>query len=388
MNNHKGSAKINKNPKVSIILTSYNHERFIRHSIESVLNQTFSNFELIILDDHSSDSSWNIINEFTDKRIISVRNKTNQRLGNIRRAIEHYSSGELIAIQHSDDVWEPTKLEKQVRYMENHLEVDAVFSHAKIIDENDLPIISTNNPYYNKFNQANRSRFDWLRFFFYNGNVLCNPSSMRRKVCFMNIEPYYGFLQLPDFSFWIQFCFKHEIHILQEELVQFRVFSDNSNWSGDIHKNRIRIQFELLRILDHYKMISTKEELLKIFPEAIKYTSNNYIDIFYALGMIALETGNNQPTYLFGLNLLFDALNDPNRSSKLKKFLGFDQKSFFELTAKHDVFSTEIIRKLQQELERKEQKILYYSLSKSWRFTRPLRKIFNLLEGRKNDQLS
>ena len=369
---------MNKNPKVSIILTSYNHEKFIGHSIESALNQTFSDFELIILDDHSSDHSWEIISEYKDTRIISVRNETNQRIGNIRKAIDSYSSGEFIAIHHSDDVWEPTKLEKQVKYLEDHSNVGAVFTLAKIIDENDRPIITDDHPYYEKFNQPNRSRFEWLRFFFYNGNVLCNPSGVRRKACIKDIFPGYGFLQLPDLSLWVQLCFKHEIHILQEELTQFRVLSDKSNWSGDKPQNRKRIQFETFKILDHYRQISFKEELLGIFPIAKDYISDDCVDILFALGMVALETGKNEPTYLFGLNLLFQALNDPNRASKLKKYQGFDQMAFFELSAKRDIFSIEKLRNLNQELEEKDQKILYYALSKSWRITSPLRKIMAL----------
>ena len=371
---------MNRNPKVSIILTSYNHAKFIRQSIDSALNQTFSDFELIILDDHSSDHSWEIISEYEDNRIIAHRNDTNQRMGNIRKAIDCYSSGEFIAIHHSDDVWEPTKLEKQVSYLEDHPNVGAVFTQAKIIDENNQPITTDNYPYYEKFKQPNRSRFEWLRFFFYNGNVLCNPSGMRRKAFIKEIHPNNGFLQLPDLSLWVQLCFKHDIHILQEELTQFRVLSDKSNWSGDKPQNRIRVQFELFRIFDHYKKISTKEELVKIFPEAENYISENCADLLFALGMIALENGKSKPTHLFGLNLLFDALNDPSRANKLKEYQGFDQLAFFELSAKHDIFSTEKLRNMSQKLQEKDQKIHFYADSKSWRFTRPLREIMNFLK--------
>jgi glycosyltransferase involved in cell wall biosynthesis len=371
---------MNKNPKVSIVLTSYNHEDFIRQSIESALNQTFSDFELIILDDHSSDYSWDIISEYKDTRIISVRNETNQRIGNIRKAIDCYSSGDFIAIHHSDDVWEPTKLEKQVKYLEDHPNVGAVFTLAKIIDENDQPITTNDHPYYDKFNQPNRSRFEWLRFFFYNGNVLCNPSGVRRKAYIKDIDRCNGFLQLPDLSLWVQLCFKYDIHILQEELTRFRVLSDKSNWSGDKPLNRIRIQFETLKILDHFKQISSKEALLEIFPMAEDYISDDYVDILFALGMVALETGKNEPTHLFGLNLLFDALNDPNRANELKKYQDFDQLAFFELSAKHDIFSVETLRNMYQELQEKDQEIHFYENSKSWRFTRPLREIMNFLK--------
>ncbi len=64
-------------PKVSILMTSYNHEKFIGESIESVLEQTFTDFELIIVDDRSTDSSFKIIKSFKDERIIAIQNKRN-----------------------------------------------------------------------------------------------------------------------------------------------------------------------------------------------------------------------------------------------------------------------------------------------------------------------
>ena len=88
-------------------MSSYNHERFLRESIESVLNQTYSNFELIILDDASTDSSWEIIESFQDPRVIALRNNTNRerRFNQIIPGLK----GEFIAVHHSDDAWEPEK---------------------------------------------------------------------------------------------------------------------------------------------------------------------------------------------------------------------------------------------------------------------------------------
>ena len=102
-------------PKVSVILISYNHEKFIREAIESVLNQTFTDFELIIWDDASSDDSWAIINSYNDSRIKAFLNdETRRGIYGINKAISEVASGEYLAIHHSDDVWASEKLQKQV----------------------------------------------------------------------------------------------------------------------------------------------------------------------------------------------------------------------------------------------------------------------------------
>lgn len=97
--------------KVSIILTSFNHAKYLREAIESALNQTFSDFELIIWDDASTDDSWEIIQSYSDPRIKSFRNDVRRRgIYGINRAISEVAEGEYIAIHHSDDVWELNKL--------------------------------------------------------------------------------------------------------------------------------------------------------------------------------------------------------------------------------------------------------------------------------------
>jgi Glycosyltransferases involved in cell wall biogenesis len=124
-------------PKVSVVLTSYNHEKYIKEAIDSVLNQTYTDFELIIWDDASTDNSWNIINCYNDKRIIKFRNEYNRRaVYAINNSISEVAKGEYIAIHHSDDVWEPAKLKKQVEFLDNNQGCGAVFTAASIIDDN------------------------------------------------------------------------------------------------------------------------------------------------------------------------------------------------------------------------------------------------------------
>ena len=368
-----------RNPKVSVILTSYNHAKYIEDSIKSVLNQSFNNFELIIWDDCSTDNSWEIILGFNDPRIRPFRNEYNQSGDSVRRAIEEVAAGQYIAIHHSDDLWESSKLAKQVKFLDNNENYVAVYTYLKLMCDPGMIFLDHDHPYYDIFDQSNRNRHEWLRYFFFKGNALCMPSVLFRKSIFQYLNPSYGLYQLPDFSDWVQLCLLGEIFILPDELTTFRIHKDEENWSGNKPSTRIRMQFELLKILDHYKNISSIEELLLIFPEAKKFINDDNADILFALGMIAIESEKDAQHTLFGLNLLYDALNDPLRSRNLRIHHGFDKKKFVDLTAKYDIFSYEFIQNLNQIIQKKEQEVLFYSRSKSWQITKPLRMMMSLV---------
>lgn len=333
-------------PKVSVLLTSYNHAKYLRESIESVLYQTYKDFELIIWDDASTDDSWNIISSYTDERIRGFRNETNQFIEYIRKAISEMAEGEYIAIHHSDDVWEAKKLEKQVAFLDAHPEIGAVFSNALIIGENSELLEDKSHPYYSVFDQPNRNRHEWLNFFFYHGNALCHPSVLIRKECYSECGLYrYGLAQLPDFDMWVRLCFKYDIHILPEKLVRFRVRANEANASANIPDARIRQQFELFQIYNNYRNINSAEEMIKIFPNAEKYLAGQDGDLGFALGMVFLEASKFKPTNLFGLELLFEALNDPERAKKITELYGFTSKDFINLTANNDIFAVDLLHK-------------------------------------------
>ena len=218
-------------PKVSVILTSFNHDKYLREAIDSVLDQTFGDFELIIWDDASSDNSWHLIKLYKDPRIVAFRN--DHRKGgtfSLNRAISEFAQGQYIAIHHSDDAWEPNKLEKQVAYLDKHDEIGAVFTNATIIGEDSSLFTERNHFYFNIFNQPNRTRHEWLRFFFKYRNALCHPSILIRKVCYDTAGLYnIGILQYDDLDMWIRICLRYEIHILSEKLTRFRVRDNEAN---------------------------------------------------------------------------------------------------------------------------------------------------------------
>ena len=329
--------KMTKQPKVSIYLSSYNHAAFLRESIDSVLNQTYDDFELIILDDASTDNSWEIIQSYNDPRLRSIRNSYNHesRFSSIFADIK----GEYIAIHHSDDVWQTDKLEKQTDFLDSHPEIGAVFSLVEVIDENSKPVPDHLNYLKGVFNQKNRDRFAWLRHFFFNQNCLCHPSVLIRRECYENCGLYrLGLSQLADFDMWVRLCLQYEIHILQEELVKFRILSNYRNASSPKIENRIRENFEYLQIYRNFLQLTDADEFLQVFPEAIKYKNGDWFEPAYALAMLALADSNLPPKQLFGEQILFDLLNDPNKKLELKRFADFQASDFKKITGKTDVF--------------------------------------------------
>ena len=338
---------MNKPPKVSIYLSSFNHAKYLRESIESVLNQTFSDFELFIEDDSSSDDSWSIIQSYNDPRITANRNKINRNDNTwLRKVVFEMSSGEYFAIHHSDDIWNPDKLEKQVDFLDKHPEIGAVFSKVTIVDENSRPFEEQNHFYFKIFDQPNRSRFEWLNYFFYHGNALCHPSVLIRRACYQDCGLYRsGLAQLPDYDMWVRLCLKYEIYILPDKLVRFRVRANEMNSSGNRLENRIRDQFENLQVVNLYRGILSFKDLVKIFPNAAKYDRSGNSDLGFALGMICLESETQRVNKLFGLQLLFEAINDLERARKLEQLYNFTELDFFALSAKYDPFSIELISK-------------------------------------------
>lgn len=122
-------------PLVTVLLPVYNAERFIAEAVQSVLNQTFTDFELLVIDDGSTDRSAEIIKRFSDPRIRYLKNETNQRLiKTLNRGLLE-AKGEFIARMDSDDVCFPQRLERQLQFFKREQDVSVAGTFAIRIDE-------------------------------------------------------------------------------------------------------------------------------------------------------------------------------------------------------------------------------------------------------------
>lgn len=321
-----------KSPKVSVILTSYNHGKYIREAIESVLNQTFTDFELIIWDDVSNDNSWEIICSYDDDRIKAYRNDQNMGGGNINRALE-VVSGEYIAIHHSDDIWELDKLKKQVAFLDAHSEIGAVFTWVQFINEHGDKYEG------NWFNQEDKSQWNWLNELFNEVNKLNHPSILINRKCYQDVGLYRSYLkQTPDAEMWSRLLIKFPIHIIQEKLTLHRLFSDYSNTSGQRLDVAIRASNEWNMLRKNFLLLTNFEEIVAVFPGLERFRNPAGFDNQFLLAMVCLYECKQRSAWQLGLSWLFDLLSDSARAEKIKMLYAFSYIDLIKLTSEFDVY--------------------------------------------------
>lgn len=323
-------------PTVSVLIPSYNHEKFVKECIQSILDQTFQDFEIVITDDGSTDRTVEIIESFDDPRITLFKHSINKGACIATNNCILNSSGKYISMLSSDDAWYPEKLEVQVRYLDKHPEIAAVFGKVEWIDEESNPITDKSFPYMDLFDVENRTRFDWLRFFFEQGNSLCHPCSLIRRDVYDDVgffNPDYG--SLPDFDMWIRICLKYEIEVLDQQLIRFRMISDQSNASGNTLTTHIRNRFEYGQSLNHYLMIKDPDEFLMVFPNAEKFGEITEDTLPYFLARLALESNADFKT-VWGIDLLYSMLQDETMAQVLRDRYHFSHLDFIRLTGQHD----------------------------------------------------
>lgn len=122
--------------KVSVIMPVYNAERFLRQAVESVLSQSYADFELILVDDCSTDSSYDILCEYEnkDKRVRVFKNEQNKGVSFTRNFAVSKASGEYIALIDSDDMWRKDKLAKQMSLVEKYPDTDLCYTASSFVD--------------------------------------------------------------------------------------------------------------------------------------------------------------------------------------------------------------------------------------------------------------
>lgn len=394
-------ARGNSAPKVSVRLPTYNHAPYLRACIDSVLGQTFTDFELLVVDDGSTDDTAEVLRSYTDERI---RVKTLARNGGLCEAIRacmEMARGEYAALLCSDDCWEPEKLRKQVGYLDAHPEIDAVLTWVTPIGEDGEPLAEGS---YTAFEATNRSREEWLHHFFFLGNCLCMPSAMVRREVYEQLDYQdVRMTALPDFDFWVRFSLSYNLYILEERLTRFRIRDNEANMSGRTIENIVRCHFEAKQILDHYLSIERAEELLRIFPEAAPYGEIEPEYLPFALGMIAVAGGEAIGVH-WGLETIFHCLGNEQRRALIADRFGFRCRDFYPLVAQANLYGLRALAQnerdicsLRQERDTALDRVRALTVewtaaaealremrsSTSWRVTAPLRRISGAIKKHK-----
>ena len=322
-------------PKVSVLLSSFNHAPYLREAIDSVLNQTCTDFELIILDDASQDDSWDIIQSYDDPRIRAERNTT--RIGPVLsacHAITQLARGEYIAINHSDDAWEPEKLAKQCALLDTDPSLGAVFTWVQVIDENGKHLEN------DWFSSEDKTRWEWLNELFNEQNHLAHPSLLIRKVCYETSGLYHpGLMQTPDLDMWCRLLIDRPIRIIPERLTLHRIFTNQSNTSSSGRPDvRIRTANELNHVRRHFLRIKNTADIYRIFPElADRFPPAEAANSKFLLAMACLHCTQSPSAWNLGLEWLFELLDDPITQAQLARVYNFAYPQLMALTGQFDV---------------------------------------------------
>lgn len=165
-------------PLVSVILPTYNRESYLTESIESVLAQTYTNFELLIVNDCSTDYTAELLDDFRkkDQRIRVIENEVNKGAPASRNIAVKHAVGKYLAMMDSDDISLPIRFEKQVIFLERHPQTYVLGSSAYVIDPQGKNI--------NEWRLPTRDRLIRWHSIFRNSRVFCNPSVMMRASIF------------------------------------------------------------------------------------------------------------------------------------------------------------------------------------------------------------
>jgi glycosyltransferase involved in cell wall biosynthesis len=210
-------------PLVSVCVPTYNNAAYLLQSLESILNQTYKHLEIVVGDDGSTDNTGDLVQSIKDPRIRYHRNDTN--LGQFRNVncLIRQARGEYIAIYHSDDIYEPRIVDREVSFLETHPEAGAVFALDRWIDVNGRLYGETKLP---KGVQTNTclGLEEVMPILLCNKNRLLRaPTFMGRAKVFSEVGPFSQKFDIQgDFEMWLRILTKFKIGILGEYLMRYR----------------------------------------------------------------------------------------------------------------------------------------------------------------------
>jgi glycosyltransferase involved in cell wall biosynthesis len=271
---------MNRTPIVSVIIPTYNRESTIVRSVNSVLQQTYKNIEVIIVDDGSSDNTINVLNDIKDERLKVIQCKENQGVSKARNIGIMAAAGTYIAFQDSDDEWLPDKLEKQVHIIENSdADVGVVYSSfLKIKDDKEKQLI----PGTKKLKLDG----DILRSLS-RGNVVGSPTMLIRKEVFDSVGMFdEKLIQVEDWDFVLRVSEKYKFRFIKAPLVisywsKNSVSSDKMLQGLENEKYLLEKNAHLLHCKrgyrSHYKKAISYYEKINDMPKVIEYRVRLYL---------------------------------------------------------------------------------------------------------------
>lgn len=312
---------------ISVVMSSYNDASFIKEAISSVLNQSYEDFEFIIVENGSTDNSLQILTDIRDPRLsVTIFPVNKGSVVGMNAAITQ-ATGKYVALLNSDDYFLPDKLRIQVQYLDSHPAIGAVFGMCHLITEEGITHPDPNHGEF--FRHRHLDRSGYLRYFFFNGNCLCHPTAMIRRDLISRIGLFdIRLRRMPDFDYWIRILLNSDFAVLDTQLAAHRYMDDASNESGARPDVEAATAWEYAQILHHY--LSMDEQTFSAtFQTELDAEGLTGLERRVQLGKIAIHT-QHVSGRAFGLRMLYDALTDHAP--------GVTATDFHDLTGTLDVF--------------------------------------------------
>lgn len=324
-------------PKVSVVMLCYNHEKYVGEAIRSVLDQSYTDFELLIADNGCTDNSYEIMKSFDDSRVKIFRLEKNDPEKAARVLMEN-QTGIYMANICSDDLWEKSKLEKQMIILEKNPDILLSATWAMFINDN-MEVLEWS---IELFQKKNRSRLEWLRYLLENGNCLAASSMVGKSNLVMAAFGIsYGYWQLSDYYGWLIALKRTNIYIVEEVLVKQRIHNgvDNANVSFPNKKNNIRsmtegaiLVFQVIESLDDADFLEMYRDKL------INRNANTHLEIICEKFFLLLEYAKlysnfeNNVLYYFYKYYGYEE-NGIYVSAVLKEKYGYSYMDFRDISA-------------------------------------------------------
>lgn len=212
---------------ISIIVTTFNRELYLKETIKSILNQSFKNFELIVVDDYSNYDIDTLIKNFNDNRIILLKNDSKKNIARNRNLGLKHSKNEIIAFCDDDDTWEKDKLQKQINFINKGY--NFVFTNLRLVNyDNNFKVYKRGFISYLIFNVLSTSlSYKILKI----TNRICLSSVLLKKELIRN----YNFSEedslyaKEDYDLWLRIYLNSKLYYLKAPLVNYRIHNNNSS---------------------------------------------------------------------------------------------------------------------------------------------------------------
>jgi len=223
-------------PKVSVLMPIYKPcEEHLRAAIESILNQTYSDFELLLLDDCPEDTREAVVRSYSDPRIRYEKNDRNLGITPSRNKLIDMARGEYLAVCDHDDVSLPERFAHEVAYLEEHPECGVVSGWSRVMGSD----VIGRNP----------EQDDEIRYELVKGYVVCHPAAMLRKSALtennIRYEEYYS--PAEDYSLWCRLIPVTKFHNLQEVVLDYRV---HDRCTTKVQSEKMHVAHQRVRALN------------------------------------------------------------------------------------------------------------------------------------------